>query len=93
MAHPTGSQIKKTTPFSLAQQTWFVSTNLARTLDVFAQFRTGKRIYAAGVMCLIPLRTHLMVADAPTKSLPGPVLTQHREVMLGHIPFSARLLH
>jgi hypothetical protein len=34
-----------------------------------------------------------MVADALTKSLPGPVLTQHREVMLGHTPFYVRLLH
>jgi hypothetical protein len=34
-----------------------------------------------------------MVADALTKSLPGPVLTQHREDMLGHTPFFARLLH
>ena len=44
-------------------------------------------------MRLIPLRTHLMVADALTKSLLGPALTQHREVMLGHTPFFARLLH
>jgi hypothetical protein len=34
-----------------------------------------------------------MVADALTKSLPGLLLTQHREVMLGHAPFYARLLH
>jgi hypothetical protein len=34
-----------------------------------------------------------MVADTLTKSLPGPVLTQNREVMLGHTPFFARLLH
>ena len=33
------------------------------------------------------------ISDALTKSLPGPVLTQHREVMLGHTPFYARLLH
>ncbi len=37
-------------------------------------------------------------ADPPhgcrcTKSLPGPVLTQHREDILGHTPFYARLLH
>jgi hypothetical protein len=52
-----------------------------------------RRLYVAGVVRLIPLQTHLMVADALTKSLPGPVLTQHREVMLGHTPFYARLLH
>ena len=49
--------------------------------------------YAAGVMRLIPLRTHHMVADALTKSLPGLVLTQDRAVMLGLTPFFARLLH
>ena len=42
-------------------------------------------------MRLIPLRTHLMVADALSKSLPVPALAQHREVMLDHTPFYARL--
>ena len=51
------------------------------------------RLYTAGVIRLIPLRTHLMVADALTKSLPDPVLAKHREVMMGHTPFYARLLH
>ncbi len=44
-------------------------------------------------MKLIFLRTHLMVGDSLTKRLPGPVLTQHREVMLGHTPLFSRLLH
>jgi hypothetical protein len=35
----------------------------------------------------------IMVVDTLTKSLPDPVLTQHREVMLGHTPFFDRLLH
>jgi len=34
------------------------------------------------------LRTHLMVADALTKSLPSPAHIKHREIMLGHVPFS-----
>ncbi len=50
-------------------------------------------LYVAGVMKLIPLRTHFMVADTLTKSLPGPVLTKNREVLLGHTPFFPRLLH
>jgi hypothetical protein len=41
-------------------------------------------------MRLIPLRTHLMVADALTKSFPGPVLTQHIAVTLGPFLFSAQ---
>jgi hypothetical protein len=63
----------------------------SRHIDIRLNF--CRELYAAGVMRLIPLRTHLMVADALTKSLPGPVLTQHREFMLGHTPFYARLLH
>ena len=43
---------------------------------------------AAGVLKLVPLRTHLMVADALTKSLPSPVHLKHREIMLDHVPFS-----
>jgi hypothetical protein len=73
-----------------------VSTNpvrrkSSRHIDIHVYF--CRELYAAGVMNLIPLRTHLMVADALTKSLPGPVLTQHREVMLGHTPFFTLLLH
>jgi hypothetical protein len=34
-----------------------------------------------------------MVVDTLTKSLPGPVLTQHCVVILGHTPFYTRLLH
>ena len=50
-------------------------------------------LYTTGVMKLIPLRTHLMVVDALTKSLPGPALSKHRDIMMGHMPFFARLLH
>jgi hypothetical protein len=45
----------------------------------------------AGVIKLVPLRTHLMVADALTKSLPSPAHIKHREIMLGHVPFSLYL--
>ena len=44
--------------------------------------------YLAGVLKLVPLRTHLMVADALTKSLSSPAHIKHREIMLGHVPFS-----
>ena len=63
----------------------------SRHIDICVHF--GRDLYTAGVMRLIPLRTHLMVADALTKSLLDPALTQHREVILGHAPFYARLLH
>jgi hypothetical protein len=47
---------------------------------------------AAGILKLVPLRTHLMVADALTKSLPSPAHIKHRDIMLGHVPFAARTL-
>jgi hypothetical protein len=43
---------------------------------------------SAGVLKLVPLRTHLMVADALTKSLPSPAHIKHREIMIDHVPFS-----
>ncbi len=48
-----------------------------RHIDIRVHF--CHELYAAGVMRLVPLRTHVMVANALTKSLPGPVRTQHRE--------------
>ena len=41
---------------------------------------------------LVPLRTHLMVADALTKSLPAPAHAKHRDVMIGRVPFCVRSL-
>ena len=46
----------------------------------------------AGIVKLIPLRTHKMVADALTKSLPSPAFIAHRKVMLGHVPFALKFL-
>ena len=40
----------------------------------------------------VPLRTHLMVADALTKSLPVPAHAKHRDVMIGRVPFCVRSL-
>jgi len=37
----------------------------------------------AGIVKLISLRTHKIVADALTKSLPSPAFIAHRKVMLG----------
>ena len=46
----------------------------------------------AGVVKLIPLRTHKIVADALTKSLFSPSFVAHRKVMLGHVPFALKFL-
>ena len=40
------------------------------------------------VKAVIPLRTHKMVADALTKSLPAPAFIGHRRVMMGQTPFA-----
>jgi hypothetical protein len=75
----------------IAMSTNPVRRKSSRHIDIRVHF--CRELYTAGVMLLIPLRTHLMVADALTKSLPGPAITQHCEVMLGHAPFYARILH
>jgi len=63
-----------------------VRRNFSRHIDILRYF--VRDMVAAGVIKLVPLRTHLMVADALTKSLPSPAHIKHREIMLGHVPFS-----
>jgi len=46
----------------------------------------------AGFLKLVPLRTHKMVADALTKSLPSPDFIGHSQIMTGHASFAARVL-
>jgi Reverse transcriptase (RNA-dependent DNA polymerase) len=75
----------------IAMSTNPVRRKSSRHIDMRVHY--CRELYLTGVMKLIPLRTHLMVADALTKSLPGPALSKHRDVMMGHMPFFARLLH
>jgi hypothetical protein len=75
----------------IAMSTNPVRRKSSRHIDMRVHY--CRELYTAGVMKLIPLRTHLMVADALTKSLPGPALSKHRDIMMGHMPFFARLLH
>ena len=51
-----------------------------------------RELVLAGFLKLMPLRTHEMVADALTKSLPSPAFVGHRQIMTGHVSFAARLL-
>jgi len=51
-----------------------------------------RELVLAGFLKLMPLRTHEMVADALTKSLPSPAFVGHRQIMTGHASFTARLL-
>ena len=59
----------------------------SRQIDIRRYF--VRELVADGVVKLIPLRTHLMMADVLTKSLPTPAHAKHRAVMMGHAPFSA----
>jgi len=45
-----------------------------------------------GFLKLVPLRTHKMVADALTKSLPSPAFVGYRQIATGYASFAARLL-
>ena len=47
-----------------------------------------RHMVSVGVLKFVPLRTHLMVAHALTKSLSSPAHIKHREIMLGRVPFS-----
>ena len=60
----------------------------ANALDTDIRRYFVRDMVSAGVIKLVPLRTHLMVADALTKSLPSPAHIKHREIMLGYVQFS-----
>jgi len=51
-----------------------------------------RKLVKAGFVKLIPLRTHKMVADTLTKSLPSPAFIGHRRVMMGQTPFALKFL-
>jgi len=50
-----------------------------------------RELVKAGIVKLTPIRTHKMVADALTKSLPLPAFIAHHKVMLEQIPFSTKI--
>ena len=74
-----------------------VRRKYSRHIDIRRYF--VRELVLSGVLRLVALRTHLMFADALTKSLPGPAHIQDRGDMFGTTPFgphdtfSARLLH
>ena len=67
-----------------------VRRKFSRHIDIRYYF--VRDLVAHQVMKLVPLRTHKMVADQLTKSLPAPALVKHRDVMIGRVPFCARSL-
>jgi len=67
-----------------------VRRKFSRHIDIRMYF--VRELVLAGFLKLVPLRTHKMVADALTKSLPSPAFIGHSQIMTGHTPFAARLL-
>jgi len=51
-----------------------------------------RELILAGFLKLVPFRTHKMVDDALTKSLPSPAFVGHRQIMTGHTSFAAARL-
>ena len=68
-----------------------VRRKFSRHIDIRRYF--VRELVKAGYVKLIPLRTHKMVADALTKSLPSPAFIGHRRVMMGQTPFALKFLH
>jgi len=68
-----------------------VQRKFSHHIDICRYF--VRELVKAGFVKLIPLRTHKMVADVLTKSLPLPAFIGHRRVMMGQTPFALRFLH
>jgi len=67
-----------------------VHKKFSRHIDIKRYF--VRELVLAGVLKLVLLRTHEMVADALTKSLLSPAFVGQRHIMTGHVPLATRLL-
>ena len=67
-----------------------VRRKFSRHIDIHKYY--VRELVLTGFLKLVPLRTHKMVADALTKSLPSPAFVGHRQIMTGHASFAAKLL-
>jgi len=67
-----------------------VCRKFSRHIDIHKYY--VRELVLNGFLKLVPLRTHKMVADALTKSLPSPTFVKHRQIMTGHASFAAKLL-
>jgi len=68
-----------------------VRRKFSRHIDICRYF--VRELVKAGVVRLIFLRTHKMVADALPKRLPLPAFISHRRVMMGQTPYVLKFLH
>ena len=67
-----------------------VRRKFSRHIDIHEYY--VRELVLARFLELVPLRTHKMVADALTKSLPSPDFIGHSQIMTGHASFAARVL-
>jgi len=67
-----------------------VRRKFSRHIDICKYY--VRELVLNGLLKLVPLRTHKMVADALTKSLPSPAFVGHRQIMTGHASFAAKPL-
>jgi len=68
-----------------------VRRKFSRHIDIRRYF--VRELVKGGCVKLIPLRTHKMVADALTKSLPSPAFIGQGRVMMGQTPFALKFWH
>ena len=69
-----------------------VRPKFSRHDDIREHYVRELEIVLAGFLKLVPLRTHKMVANALTKSLPSLPFIGHRKIITCHASFAARLL-
>jgi len=67
-----------------------VRQKFSRHIDIQRYF--VREVVLARFLRFVPLRTHKTMADVYTKSLPSPAFVAHRQIMIGHVSFAARLL-
>jgi len=67
-----------------------VRRKFSRYIDIRKYY--VRELVLNGFLKLVPLRTHKMLADALTKSLPSPAFVGHRQIMTGHAFSAAKLL-
>jgi len=67
-----------------------VRRNFSRHIDIRKYY--VRELVLNGLIKLVPLCTHKMVANAFTTSLLSPAFVRDRQIMTGHASFAARLL-
>jgi len=64
-----------------------VRQKFSRHIDIRKYY--VRELVLNGFLKIVSLRTHKMVADSLTKSLPSPAFVRHRQIMTGHVSFAS----